>query len=415
MTWYRKIRNEILIGGAEEAPAQETKDARWVGLVVLGLLVWLGVENPWALVFVFGLVISVFLHEVGHFVTARRSGMKVTQFYMGFGPKVWSIQRGEVEYGVRAFPIGAFVRIIGMSSEDNEVEPEDESRTYRAQSYPKRMLVITAGSLMHLVIAASLIVGIYSFAGRYQETGQVRIMEAPAADTAAAAAGLQSGDLIVAIDGESMRTRDQFSRTIIGHEPGDQIEILIERGGNEMVLAATLGNHPADETKSTPYLGVYTQSRDYQTMNPLRSLWWGFGDIVDMAASSARGVVTALNPINSVKHLTNSDSVGDESRPTTVVGATQVGGVIGRDDGLKGVLLLLAAVNVFVGVFNMFPMLPFDGGHAAVATYERLRSRRGRRYFADISKMVPVTFVVVALVLFLFATGLYLDITDPLG
>jgi membrane-associated protease RseP (regulator of RpoE activity) len=119
--------------------------------------------------------------------------------------------------------------------------------------------------------------------------------------------------------------------------------------------------------------------------------------------------------MNSLKHLTNSDSVGDESRPTTVVGATQVGGAIGRDDGLKGVLLLLAAVNVFVGVFNMFPMLPFDGGHAAVATYERLRSRRGRRYFADISKMVPVTFVVVALVLFLFATGLYLDITDPLG
>ena len=142
MTWYRKIRNEILIGGAEEAPAQETKDARWVGLVVLGLLVWLGVENPWALVFVFGLVISVFLHEVGHYVTARRSGMKVTQFYMGFGPKVWSVQRGEVEYGVRAFPIGAFVRIIGMSSEDNEVEPEDESRTYRAQSYPKRMLYL---------------------------------------------------------------------------------------------------------------------------------------------------------------------------------------------------------------------------------------------------------------------------------
>jgi regulator of sigma E protease len=97
------------------------------------------------------------------------------------------------------------VRIIGMSSEDNEVEPEDESRTYRAQSYPKRMLVITAGSLMHLVIAASLIVGIYSFSGRYQETGQVRIMEAPAAETAAAAAGLQSGDRIVAIDGESMR------------------------------------------------------------------------------------------------------------------------------------------------------------------------------------------------------------------
>lgn len=97
------------------------------------------------------------------------------------------------------------------------------------------------------------------------------------------------------------------------------------------------------------------------------------------------------------------------------MGVSQVGGQVGRTDGLKGVLLLLGSVNVFVGVFNMFPLLPFDGGHAAVAIYERIRSRKGRRYSADISKMVPVATAVVGLLGLLLVTGLYLDITQPLG
>lgn len=103
------------------------------------------------------------------------------------------------------------------------------------------------------------------------------------------------------------------------------------------------------------------------------------------------------------------------TRPTTVVGASQIGGEIGRSEGLKGVLILLAGVNVFVGVFNMLPLLPFDGGHAAIATYERFRSRRGRVYRADVGKMVPVATTVVALLVMLLFAGLYLDITSPIG
>jgi membrane-associated protease RseP (regulator of RpoE activity) len=98
-----------------------------------------------------------------------------------------------------------------------------------------------------------------------------------------------------------------------------------------------------------------------------------------------------------------------------VVGVSQYGGTVGRSEGLKGVLILLASVNVFIGIFNMLPLLPFDGGHAAIATYERIRSRRGKRYQADINKMVPVATVVVGLLAFLLLTGLYLDVTQPLG
>ena len=144
-SFYSKFRNEIAAGGSVDDQAQPRNNpaTTWTTVIVVtGLLAWRGVKNPWSLVFVVGLIVSVFLHELGHFITARRTGMKVTQFYMGFGPRVWSTKRGEVEFGVRALPIGAFVRIIGMNNLD-ESDPADESRTYRQQTYPKRMLVIS--------------------------------------------------------------------------------------------------------------------------------------------------------------------------------------------------------------------------------------------------------------------------------
>ena len=126
-----------------------------------------------------------------------------------------------------------------------------------------------------------------------------------------------------------------------------------------------------------------------------------------------RSVVTALNPFNSLRALQHPNENLD-TRPTTVVGASQIGGQLGRGEGLKAVLLLLASVNVFVGVFNLFPLLPFDGGHAAIAAYERIRSRQGTRYRADVNKMIPVTTIVIGLLGFLLFVGLYLDITNPL-
>jgi membrane-associated protease RseP (regulator of RpoE activity) len=129
---------------------------------------------------------------------------------------------------------------------------------------------------------------------------------------------------------------------------------------------------------------------------------------------SVSGVFTVLNPLNSWRQLTDEDAPV-ENRPTTVVGMSQIGGEVGESRGLAGVLQLLAYVNVFVGMFNMFPLLPFDGGHAAIATYERLRSRPGRPYRADAGKMIPVATAVVGLLLILFVTGLYLDIVRPIG
>jgi hypothetical protein len=160
---FHKFRDEILAGGAsEKAPeADETTGGirAVIGLgVIVVLLAALAWWSWWAFVFVVLLIGCIFLHELGHFATAKWTGMKATQFFLFMGPKLWSFKRGETEYGVRAYPVGAFVRIIGMNNMD-DVDPEDEPRAYRAKSYPRRMLVITAGSLMHMLIAVALLFG----------------------------------------------------------------------------------------------------------------------------------------------------------------------------------------------------------------------------------------------------------------
>ncbi len=408
---YQKFRSEIAAGGAAEDVTPESKrQSTFVGVLMLALLAWLAIQSFWTFVFVLGLIVSVFLHEIGHFVTARWTGMKATQFFMGFGPRVWSTHRKGVEYGVRAIPAGAFVRIIGMNNLD-EVEPEDEPVAYRSKSYPRRLLVITAGSLMHMIIALALFAGVYVTAGRIQETGQVTIVALGDGDTPAVQAGLQSDDVIVSIGSTPVDSRNDLVQTIGSYAPGDTAIITYERAGVQQSTTVTFDANPANP--SIAYLGVASNSVDYQPVPIYKAIGLGVSDIGDTIVGSVKGVVTVLNPMNSIRHLTGQET-SLETRPTTLVGVSQVGGDIGRSDGIKGVLLLLASVNVFVGIFNMFPLLPFDGGHAAIATYERLRSRRGRMYRADISKMVPVATTVVGLLVLLLMTGLYLDITQPL-
>ena len=409
---YERMRQEIVVGGGVEEETNKPSTSRAIlSAVVIGaLLVWLGLKNVWTLVFVIGLLASIFLHEVGHFVTARRTGMKATQFFMGFGPRLWSRHKGEVEYGFRAIPLGAFVRIIGMNGLD-EVEPEDEQRAYRNKSFPRQLLVITAGSLMHMIIALALFIGVYAFAGRYDNTGTVAVVRAPEAGSPAALAGIREGDIVVALGADKVTTRTELVDAIVEQAPGSAVEVVIQRDGVEEVLTTTLASNPMDA--NIAYLGIATSSTGYVKQSLVNSLRYGVGDVVRTAGNSVKGVVSALNPMNSVRALQDSGE-NLATRPTTVVGASQIGGKLGEDEGLKAVLLLLASVNVFVGVFNMFPLLPFDGGHAAIAAYERVRSRRGERYRADINKMIPLTTIVMGLMGFLLFVGLYLDITQPL-
>ena len=409
---YRKFREQIAAGGDTQDQAEAKSGNGFISLIALvAFLAWITSLNPWMLVFVVGLLISIFLHEFGHYWTAKKTGMKVTQFYMGFGPRLWSRQRGELEYGVRAIPLGAFVRIVGMSNLD-DCDPQDEPRSYRSQSYPRRLLVITAGSLMHMIIAVVLFSTVYSFAGRLGETGIVRILYPPVEGTPAAQVGLREGDVIVAIDDREIATRDQLVEVITSHQPGESISLKILRGEQVIFEEAVLAVNPINSEFG--YLGVGTDSVDYLRQSVPKAVGYAFRDGAEAIVNSVTALPKVFNPANVIDSI-SSTNADPQTRPSTIVGATQVGGKTGEREGLKGVLTMLAYVNVFVGVFNMLPTLPFDGGHAAIATYERLRSRKGARYQADFGKMIPVATAVVALLIMITLAGLYLDITQPFG
>ncbi|MEY2754579.1 MAG: hypothetical protein RJB65_937 [Actinomycetota bacterium] len=411
MSRYDRFRSEMAAGGSVTENAPEEKPT--VVAMVLGLGAWaalfvvLGVVNPWILVFVIGVLVSVFLHEVGHFWTARRSGMRVTQFFMGFGPRVWSTHRDGVEYGLRAIPLGAFVRIIGMNSLD-EVAPEDEASTYRQASFPRRLLVITAGSLMHLLIAVVTIVSVYAVAGRVEEAGRVTIYGV-SADTPAAQAGIRPGDIVTSIDDTTITDAATFRSVLAGTAPGTTVEIGLRRGAEELSTAATLTQSAyAEAGEVRGFLGVSSDSVERVDKSVGSAFVDGPRDLVSGLGQATVGILKVLNPVNVFGHLVGSND-DPTSRPTTLVGAARMSDDYGTADGWAGLLSLLAALNVSVGVFNMFPLLPLDGGHAAIAIYERLRERGGRRHFADVSRLMPLVTITVGLLAFMFLTGLYLD------
>lgn len=417
LTRSDKMKSELMAGGAVTENGDDELAGGWKGalsmLGIVALFVWLAVLNIWWFVFVFGVVVSIFLHELGHFVTAKWTGMKATQFFLFFGPRLWSFRRGETEYGVRAIPAGAFVRIVGMNRMD-DVEPGDEDRTYRSKSFPRRLLVISAGSIMHMIIAISLLFAVYLGLGERTETFEPGVeVAALSVNGPASEAGIQVGDEFLTVGGKAVETtRDVFD--IVGtYEPQEFLDVVVLRNGEEVAFDIGLGSTETGRA----LLGVTSgQERIYTQHSVVGAATNAVVDVVPASWESARGVVRALNPVNIVSHITG-DNDDLATRPTSVVGVTGVADDIGDAEGLYGVLWLLAVLNVFIGVFNMFPLLPLDGGHAAVAVYERIREamRGGKeRYMADVERLMPLAMGVMVLLLSLFTAALYLDITDPL-
>ncbi|HEX7222312.1 MAG TPA: site-2 protease family protein [Candidatus Limnocylindrales bacterium] len=415
---FVKFRNEILAGGASERPEGDELAGgprAVVGMgVIVALLVALALWSVWAFVFVVLLLGCIFLHELGHFATARWTGMKATQFFLFMGPKLWSFRRGETEYGVRAYPVGAFVRIIGMNNLD-DVDPADEHRAYRTKSYPRRMLVICAGSIMHMIIAVALLFGVYATKGTLEPSGTVAISEVVEGGPAAEA-GVRPDDRVLSIDGVEVSTADEFVSQIQSKRPQDVVSLLVERDGVEQVIDVGLGSNPNQgEAFGKAYIGTRSgELNEWQGMSVASAATSSVTDLAVAAKASIEGVVKVLNPVNIVEHVVGART-DPETQPTTVVGVSRFSDVVGGETGLAGILILLASVNVFVGLLNLFPVLPFDGGHAAIATYERLRTRRGRpAYRADVGKMVPVALGMMGLLGLLMFAGLYLDIARPL-
>jgi membrane-associated protease RseP (regulator of RpoE activity) len=411
-----KAKSEIMAGGAvTENLTEDELAGGWRGalsmLGIAALFAWLGFANFWIFVFVVGVVISIFLHELGHYLTARWTGMKVTQFFLFFGPRLWSFRRGETEYGVRAVPLGAFVRIIGMNRMD-EVEPGDEARTYRQKSFPRRLLVISAGSIMHMLIAIVLLFGVYAIAGEESFSDGARVSQLSAGGPADGA-GVLPGDIVVAVDGAAIDSPAELGEVIRTNQPDDSVVLGVLRNGELVALTLTLGVNDNGDALAGISSGSVFDTIDHSIPAAAGN---AVTDIFPFAWESTKGVVKVLNPVNIISHVTG-DNEDLSSRPTTLFGVAQVSDDVGESSGWAGMILLLAVLNVFVGVFNMFPLLPLDGGHAAIAVYERVREAgRGskQRYFADVERLMPFAMGVVTVLVMLMFAGLYLDISQPL-
>ncbi|MCB0989830.1 MAG: site-2 protease family protein [Acidimicrobiales bacterium] len=399
----------------EPAPAStpDPEDAGLSGLfIVLGMLGVLAVWSPIVFVLVLAILFFVFMHEMGHFLTARLTGMKATEFFIGFGPRIFSFRRGETEYGLKPILAGAYVKIIGMNDLE-EVDPADERRTYRRATYPRKVLVITAGSLMHFIMAIALFFGYYAFIGEEKLVSQESwAIATPGQQTAAEAAGLQEGDRIVSIDGVVVPTFEDL-RVVVSERPNETVEIVLNRDGQTISTQATLGVNPQDQTIG--YLGVGWIADTYRDKESIggaaaRSVtefpMWvgrvfeGMGMFVQNIGGYVDNVFTAPG---------NQDQIDLESRPVSVIGAVDVGRQIGVE-----AIQWLAIFNIFVGVFNLLPLLPLDGGHLAIATYERIRSRRGERYVVDVNKLLPITYAVFLLMVLFGLGAIWLDIANPI-
>ncbi len=398
---------------------------------VVALVVVLTLAVGWALpVVIFAILFMVMFHEYGHFITAKRAGLLVSDFFVGFGPVLWSTKRGETRYGVRALPLGGFVKVPGMTWSD-KVDPAIEPRTYREASYPKKVLFASSGSLMHGVLALTLAWASLAFIG-VPSASHVGVLAFSSweghSKNAAQLAGLRLGDQIAAVDGRSITSATQLA-DLVHRSAGKELTLLVERGGHELTLhARPVNGQTIDEngkpiaTGSKPegFLGVEVGALSVHesVLGAVPSAFKEIGTTVD---ASVRGLAHVFTPgeFSSLFHQVASPAAANNrtnqlNRPESIVGVARIA-VQGAQYGVGTLITVLVAVNVFVGVFNLFPLLPLDGGYVAIATYERLRSRRGRRYHADVNRLAPVIYAFMGVLLVLFACTLYLDIAHPIA
>jgi membrane-associated protease RseP (regulator of RpoE activity) len=384
---------------------------------------------------VLAIVIMIMLHELGHFATAKWGHMKVTEYFLGFGPRLWSIHRGETEYGVKAIPAGGYVKIIGMSNLE-EVDPADEPRTYRQQPFGRRLSVAVAGSAVHFILAFLILWVLFSFVGvpngNNVAVGGFSTIEGTASP--AKQAGLQPGDVFVSVDGRALSSPDQLVSYIQSHA-GQPVTVVVKRHGDTQTVRVTpidertvkVQGQPAPPPSSTPYgiIGVQLTS-PVQTTNPIAAIGRSTTDLGRFSWDTLKALGSVFSPhgISNYTHQVTSPTgnTGNQSQQSASNGPRLESpiGIVrlasqASHAGLRDVLTLLFSINVFVGLFNLFPMLPLDGGHVAIAVYEQARSRRGRRYHVDVAKLLPATYLVFLVLVVLGVTAIYMDVTHPLA
>jgi membrane-associated protease RseP (regulator of RpoE activity) len=381
-----------------------------------------------AVIMLVGIALMIVVHEGGHFVAAKAFDLKVTEAFFGFGPRLWSTQRGETEYGVKLIPMGGYVRIIGMNPLE-EIPHDEESRTYRAAPFWQKSTVVLAGVASHLVMAFVLFLTVFAIWGQRAQgangepipTLTLTLIAATTPDgdpSPASVAGFDAGDVLQSFNGIEVSGWDEFVALVQDHG-GDTVMVGYQRDGvaadaavNLALIEAPLvedgevvtgpdgevemheigyfGAAPEVERVDAGFLsniGAAVTAVGVAIVDSFKGLWAMVTGFPDLLFAVAGG----------------NDQVLQEVRPITPIGLARIAGP------LESTLALLALVNVFVAIVNVIPLYPLDGGHFAVALYEKITGRE-----PDVRKLMPVAAVVLMFLVTIGLVGLYLDIFRPL-
>ncbi|MRJ76926.1 PDZ domain-containing protein [Aeromicrobium sp. SMF47] len=419
-------------------------------------------------VFVLGVVLSIALHELGHMYPAKKFGIKVTQFFVGFGNTVWSTKRGETEFGIKSIPLGGYVKLVGMlppakgddphevrktntgmftqlisdarEAEYEHVEDKDLDRLFYRKPWWQKLIVMSGGPIVNIIIAVILFAVVFMGFGALTPTTTVQTVSDCAIsdteagrtckpsdpETPASKAGLQPGDTITAFNGTRVDSWETLSR-LIRSNGADRATIDWERDGRDMsatVSTSVLARADLDDPTKTVEVGFLGVSPTEQMDRK------GPGYVVDVMGDYVVGTAKAIWHLPSRMVDVTKAAFGaerDAEGPISVVGASRVAGESFTIDDptwserAQRVLVLLAGLNLFLAMFNFIPLLPLDGGHIAGALWEAIRrgiaKLRGRPDpgFVDVAKMLPVAYGVGALLMLMSVILIYADIVNPVS
>lgn len=416
------------------------------------------------LIFIIGLLGSIALHEIGHMLPAKKFGVRVPQYMVGFGPTVWSRVRGETEYGIKALPMGGYIRMIGMfpprssarkasgrftemieqarADSLEEVHDGEEGRAFYSLSVPKKLTVMFGGPFMNLVLAFVFFALSMSAIGSLQPTTTIdSVVQCvptssnqeglPSTDgscsgsqrSAAAALGLKPLDVLLTVNGQAIRTWDDLGNSLAG-TGGKQVDIGYMRDNVSVVQSVTMASLSDPSLSRAPNQGFLGVSPTIEMQRqPLSAVPAVVGQQTKEALQALAGFPVAVADLTS--NLFTSEP-RDPNGPVGVIGVGRITGEISSSDDFSitakvGTLFsLLAGLNLFLFLFNVLPILPLDGGHMAGAVFEGLRRVVARVRGisplpgpADTARMLPFTYLVAMIMIGTSVIVALADIIKP--
>ena len=384
------------------------------------------------LIFAAAILIVVMIHESGHFFVAKAFGFKATKYFVGFGPTIWSTTRGETEYGVKLLPLGGFVKIVGMNPYE-DIEPEDVPRSYSNKPRWQRALVIVAGSGTHFIVAFLILLATTMTLGfpTGEASNELALVETSidGVPSPAAEAGLLPADKIVAVGGEPTESWNDIREYIRAQGDGTGV-FTVERDGETRDVTVELGQglfaedgtlieyFPPGSQVPTPkegqttagFLGIQPEP-EYET----KGLFGAIGDSAsrtwDVTKLSFRGIGETFTMVFGGELWDALQGDGErqvDEGPLGIVGAGRIASESVQTGQLLNLIGLIVGFTVFVGLMNLLPLPPLDGGHLAVLAYESITRRE-----VDVRKLIPVAAAVISFFVILFIAVLYLDLARP--